>query len=140
MANDPERRRAVERTVETLRQVWSGGTMGKDGFLRPTPVPPILIAAFGPKVTELAGRIGDGICVHAGAGPSELATIAREAHARAERDPHQSCLPPRWDRCPSRLGSVQSWMSIDLSCTWRPRSPTGSNDWPAQSQATGRRS
>jgi alkanesulfonate monooxygenase SsuD/methylene tetrahydromethanopterin reductase-like flavin-dependent oxidoreductase (luciferase family) len=85
VASDPERRRAVERTVETMREIWSG----KDGFLRPTPPPPILIAAFGPKMAELAGRTGDGICVQPGRGSLELASIAREAHARARRDQHQ---------------------------------------------------
>ena len=109
VANDPERRWAVERTVETLRQVWSSGTTGKDRFLRPTPLPPILIAASGPKMAELAGRIGDGICVRAGAGLSELATIAREAHARAGRDPHQFLLA-------ASLGSVpeQTWQWAEL--------------------------
>jgi alkanesulfonate monooxygenase SsuD/methylene tetrahydromethanopterin reductase-like flavin-dependent oxidoreductase (luciferase family) len=111
VASDPERRRAVERTVETLRQVWSGGATGKAGFLTPTPLPPILIAALGPKMAELAGRIGDGICVRAGAKLPELATIAREAHERAGRDPHQFLLV-------ASLGSVpeqtRQWAELDV--------------------------
>jgi alkanesulfonate monooxygenase SsuD/methylene tetrahydromethanopterin reductase-like flavin-dependent oxidoreductase (luciferase family) len=92
VASDPERRRAVERTVETLREVWSAGEGGKDGFLQPSPPPPIMIAAFGPKMAELAGRVGDGICVPATVRLQELATIAREAHSRAGRDPDQFLL------------------------------------------------
>jgi alkanesulfonate monooxygenase SsuD/methylene tetrahydromethanopterin reductase-like flavin-dependent oxidoreductase (luciferase family) len=111
VASDPERRRAVERTVETLRQLWSGGTTGKGGFLRPTPLPPILIAAFGPKMAELAGRIGDGICVQANARLPELAAVAREAHSEAGRDPREFVLV-------ATLGSVpeqtRRWAELDV--------------------------
>jgi alkanesulfonate monooxygenase SsuD/methylene tetrahydromethanopterin reductase-like flavin-dependent oxidoreductase (luciferase family) len=62
-------------------------------------------------MAELAGRIGDGICVQAGAGLSELATIAREAHARTGRDPHQFLLV-------ASLGSVpeqaRQWAELDV--------------------------
>jgi alkanesulfonate monooxygenase SsuD/methylene tetrahydromethanopterin reductase-like flavin-dependent oxidoreductase (luciferase family) len=111
VASDPERRRAVERTVETLREVWSGGGTENGGFLRPTPPPPILIAAFGPKMAELAGRIGDGICVPAAVGLPELATIAREAHSQAGHDPHRFLLV-------ATLGSVpmqtRRWAELDV--------------------------
>ena len=111
VASDPERRWAVERTVETLRQGWSGGATRKAGFLTPTPLPSILIAASGPKMAELAGRIGDGVCVKAGAKLAELATIAREAHARAGRDPDNFLLA-------ALLGSVpeqtRQWAELDV--------------------------
>jgi alkanesulfonate monooxygenase SsuD/methylene tetrahydromethanopterin reductase-like flavin-dependent oxidoreductase (luciferase family) len=139
VSSDPERRRAVERTVETLRQVWSGGTAGKGGFLSPTPLPPILIAAFGPKMAELAGRIGDGICVQAGAGLPKLATIAREAHAQAGRDPHQFLIA-------ASLGSVpeqtRQWAELDvdrLIVYVAPPFADGIRRLVAQSQRTGRR-
>jgi 5,10-methylenetetrahydromethanopterin reductase len=107
VASDPERRRAVERTVETMREIWTG----KDGFLRPTPPPPILIAAFGPKMAELAGRTGDGICVQAGPGSLELASIARDAHGRAGRDQRQFLVA-------ASLGSVpeetSQWTEFDV--------------------------
>jgi alkanesulfonate monooxygenase SsuD/methylene tetrahydromethanopterin reductase-like flavin-dependent oxidoreductase (luciferase family) len=135
VASDPERRRAVERTVETLREVWSAGEGGKDGFLQPSPPPPIMIAAFGPKMAELAGRIGDGICVPA----TVRFTSSRRLLGRRTRAPGatriNSCYLPRSDRCPSRRGSGQSWVSIDLSSMWRPRSPTGSVDSRALSDA-----
>jgi alkanesulfonate monooxygenase SsuD/methylene tetrahydromethanopterin reductase-like flavin-dependent oxidoreductase (luciferase family) len=111
VASDRERRQAVERTVETLRQVWSGGKTGKGGFLRPTPLPPILIAAFGPKMAELAGRVGDGICVQANARLPELAAVAREAHSEAGRDPRKFLLV-------ATLGSVpdqtRQWAELDV--------------------------
>ena len=40
---DPERRRAVERTITILRQVWSGTVPPASGSLRPEPAPPIVV-------------------------------------------------------------------------------------------------
>jgi alkanesulfonate monooxygenase SsuD/methylene tetrahydromethanopterin reductase-like flavin-dependent oxidoreductase (luciferase family) len=82
----PERRRAVERTIAVLRQVWSG-PVSAGGFLRPEPVPPILVAGLGPKMAELAGRLGDGICLPVGSMMPELVAVARRAHAWSGRDP-----------------------------------------------------
>src|SRR4051794_498056 len=53
---DVTRRSQVEDCVTELRRVWR-----TPGFLRPEPEPPVVVAAFGPKMAELAGRIGDGI-------------------------------------------------------------------------------
>src|SRR5206468_7002997 len=72
---------------QTLRELWSGAMPGASGFLRPIPQPPILIAAFGPKMADLAGRVGDGLCAPANVALPELVAIARDAHARAGRDP-----------------------------------------------------
>ena len=60
------------------------------GFLRPDPPPPIIVGGFGPKMAELAGRVGDGINVpalhpHLG----ELVAIARDAYVGAGRDPNR---------------------------------------------------
>jgi alkanesulfonate monooxygenase SsuD/methylene tetrahydromethanopterin reductase-like flavin-dependent oxidoreductase (luciferase family) len=55
---DAERRRQVEDAVTTMRAVWADA--GRAGFLRPNPVPPIVIGGFGRKMAELAGRVGDG--------------------------------------------------------------------------------
>ena len=51
---------AVEGAVGRLRGVWSGSVGGVDGFLRPDPAPPVIIGGFGPKMAEIAGRLGDG--------------------------------------------------------------------------------
>jgi alkanesulfonate monooxygenase SsuD/methylene tetrahydromethanopterin reductase-like flavin-dependent oxidoreductase (luciferase family) len=79
---DPLRRAQVEACVEEMRRLWI-----TSGFLRPDPPPPIVIAVFGPKMAEIAGRIGDGINA-----PAEhprlrdLVGIARDACAGADRD------------------------------------------------------
>jgi alkanesulfonate monooxygenase SsuD/methylene tetrahydromethanopterin reductase-like flavin-dependent oxidoreductase (luciferase family) len=89
VAGDRERRQSVENAVGMLRQVWSGEVQPAAGFLRPEPFPPIVIAAFGPKMAGLAGRIGDGICVPVGGTTKELVAVARGAYAGAGGGPEQ---------------------------------------------------
>jgi alkanesulfonate monooxygenase SsuD/methylene tetrahydromethanopterin reductase-like flavin-dependent oxidoreductase (luciferase family) len=81
------RRQAVEDAVARLRAVWSGTVGAAAGFLRPDPPPPIIIGGFGPKMAELAGRVGDGINTPAGPRLADLIRTAREAHERSGRDP-----------------------------------------------------
>jgi len=82
------RRRAdVEAAVGQLRAVWSGSIGGASGFLRPDPAPPIVVGAFGPRMAELAGRVGDGVNARPGPGLPDLLRIARDACARSGRDP-----------------------------------------------------
>ena len=95
---DPVRRAQVEACVEEMRRLWV-----TPGFLRPDPPPPIVIAAFGPKMAELAGRVGDGINTPA-LHPRlhEVVAIARDGCADAGRDPDRflvtvySELHERW--------------------------------------------
>jgi alkanesulfonate monooxygenase SsuD/methylene tetrahydromethanopterin reductase-like flavin-dependent oxidoreductase (luciferase family) len=95
---DAVRRRQVEEAVQVMRQLWTGEAqplhnerypLGSGrGFLRPDPPPPIIIGAFGPKMAELAGRVGDGINTQAWHPHlPELLDRAREAHARAGHHP-----------------------------------------------------
>ncbi len=84
---DAARRRGLERVVAVLRQVWTGEGGGARGFLVPDPAPPIVIGGFGPKMAELAGRIGDGSNVPSGPGLARLVDMARESHAASGRDP-----------------------------------------------------
>jgi alkanesulfonate monooxygenase SsuD/methylene tetrahydromethanopterin reductase-like flavin-dependent oxidoreductase (luciferase family) len=79
---DAVRRAQVEACVEEMRRLWVTA-----GFLRPDPAPPVVIAAFGPKMAEIAGRVGDGINVPA-THPRlrELVGTARDACAGAGRD------------------------------------------------------
>ena len=84
---DALRRRAVETTVATLRDVWSGATGGASGFLRPDPPLPVVIGGFGPRMAALAGRIGDGVNLPGGPSLPRLIDIARAAHAEAGGDP-----------------------------------------------------
>jgi alkanesulfonate monooxygenase SsuD/methylene tetrahydromethanopterin reductase-like flavin-dependent oxidoreductase (luciferase family) len=87
VGGDAARRAAVESTIATLRQVWSGTTGGVGGFLRPSPPPPVIVGGFGPKMAALAGRVGDGINAPSGPSLPRLLDIARDAHAAAGRDP-----------------------------------------------------
>lgn len=82
VAPDRVRRAQVEACVQEMRRLWDA-----PGFLHPDPTPPIVIAAFGPKMAEVAGRFGDGINVPA-AHPALplLVEVAREARAAAGRD------------------------------------------------------
>jgi alkanesulfonate monooxygenase SsuD/methylene tetrahydromethanopterin reductase-like flavin-dependent oxidoreductase (luciferase family) len=83
VAPDRVRRAQVEACVNEMRRLWDA-----PGFLRPDPAPPVVVAAFGPKMSEVAGRVGDGINVPA-AHPAlpALVEVARKAHAAAGRDP-----------------------------------------------------
>jgi len=77
------RRAQVEACVEEMRRLWNA-----PGFLRPDPTPPVVVAAFGTKMAEVAGRVGDGIntpALHPRLG--ELVAIARDARVVAGRDP-----------------------------------------------------
>jgi alkanesulfonate monooxygenase SsuD/methylene tetrahydromethanopterin reductase-like flavin-dependent oxidoreductase (luciferase family) len=80
---DPVRRAEVEASVQEVRRLWRS-----PGFLQPTPAPPFVIGAFGPKMAEVAGRVGDGINTQA-THPQlrDLVAVARQAHERAGRDP-----------------------------------------------------
>jgi alkanesulfonate monooxygenase SsuD/methylene tetrahydromethanopterin reductase-like flavin-dependent oxidoreductase (luciferase family) len=82
---DVARRAALEATVTTLRSVWSGQIGGVSGFLRPEPPPPIIIGGFGPKVADLAGRLGDGVNLPGGPGLARLLDVARAARAASGR-------------------------------------------------------
>jgi alkanesulfonate monooxygenase SsuD/methylene tetrahydromethanopterin reductase-like flavin-dependent oxidoreductase (luciferase family) len=81
-----QRRQRVEDTITMLRRVWSGTVPPASGFLRPQASPPIVVAALGPKMAELAGRVGDGICVDVGSTMTELIAVAQHACARSGRD------------------------------------------------------
>jgi alkanesulfonate monooxygenase SsuD/methylene tetrahydromethanopterin reductase-like flavin-dependent oxidoreductase (luciferase family) len=96
--SDATRREQVAEAVDVIRRLWTGRTdpfegrhyrLGRaGGFVRPEPAPPIVIGAFGPKMAELAGRVGDGINTQA-AHPrlGELIDRARDARSTAGRDP-----------------------------------------------------
>jgi alkanesulfonate monooxygenase SsuD/methylene tetrahydromethanopterin reductase-like flavin-dependent oxidoreductase (luciferase family) len=88
VAGDAGRRRQLEAAVATLREVWTGRAGGASGFLRPEPAPKIVVGAFGPKMAELAGRVGDGINLQAGHPELDrLAGIARDAFRKRGKEP-----------------------------------------------------
>jgi alkanesulfonate monooxygenase SsuD/methylene tetrahydromethanopterin reductase-like flavin-dependent oxidoreductase (luciferase family) len=88
---DAERRHNVEQTITMVHRVWSGVVPPATGFLRPEPIPPIVVATAGPRMARLAGRVGDGICVPVGSTMTELVTSARQARVRSGDD-RQSLL------------------------------------------------
>ena len=67
--------------------MWSGTAGAAGGFLQPSPPPPVIVGAFGPKMATLARRVGDGINAPSGPSLVALLDVAREAHARGGRDP-----------------------------------------------------
>ncbi len=78
-----ERRTQVSDCVARLRRLWR-----TPGFVQPDPEPPVVIAAFGAKMAELAGRVGDGINTRAThLRLPELVAMACTAHGRAGGDP-----------------------------------------------------
>ena len=94
--------RAVKEFSETLRQLWAGGPVHYEGiffqlsgaqlgFQPPQPLV-IYIAAIGPQMLQLAGRIGDGVVLSAGLSPDYCSTSIKVVSAAAEktgRDPSQ---------------------------------------------------
>jgi coenzyme F420-dependent glucose-6-phosphate dehydrogenase len=67
----PVRREMLEEAIEVIRLLWEGGEQSHDGrhyrvenarlYTRPDTPPDILVAAAGPRASELAGRVGDGL-------------------------------------------------------------------------------
>jgi len=84
---DRARRTAVESAIAQLRRVWSGTVDGVGGFTRPAPAPPVIVGGFGPKMAQLAGRVGDGMNAPAGPQLPALIRVAREAYEQSGRDP-----------------------------------------------------
>jgi alkanesulfonate monooxygenase SsuD/methylene tetrahydromethanopterin reductase-like flavin-dependent oxidoreductase (luciferase family) len=100
---DPLRRAHVENCIHEVRRLWHS-----PGFLAPDPEPPFVIGVLGPKMAELSGRVGDGFNTTA-THPRlrELVELARDAHARAGRDPERflvtvhTAFDERWLRADS---------------------------------------
>ena len=108
------RRRAagrVEHTIAVLRQVWSGVVPPAEGFLRPDPPPPVLVAASGPKMAALAGRMGDGICGPGGTRLAGLVAVARQARGRAGHDPGGLLVTASLATMPPDL---QPWVALGV--------------------------
>jgi coenzyme F420-dependent glucose-6-phosphate dehydrogenase len=65
------RHEMLAEAIEVIRRLWQGGQQSYRGryytvenarlYTRPEELPPIVIAASGPRAAELAGRLGDGL-------------------------------------------------------------------------------
>ena len=65
------RQEMLEEAIEVIRLLWEGGLQSHHGkhytvenarlYTLPEEPPPIIVAAAGPRATEMAGRIGDGL-------------------------------------------------------------------------------
>ncbi len=87
------RREMVSEAIEVIRALWSGGgdfdgrhfsLTGAESFPTPTPSPPIIVGANGPKMCEIAGSVGDGVNLHSFEDDLiELIGIVRRASADA---------------------------------------------------------
>lgn len=67
------RRQMVTEAIAVIRKLWSGGgdfdgvhhvLRGATGFPVPVPPPPIIVGANGPRMSDLAGRVADGVNLH----------------------------------------------------------------------------
>jgi len=80
-AHDPVRRAALVEYIATIRSTWAGSLGGVGGFLRPDPPPPVIVAAFGPKLAAIAGEVADGINTQAALPDLEGVVAAARATA-----------------------------------------------------------
>lgn len=80
---DAARAQRVVEGIGLIRRLWSG----ESGFLRPDPLPPIIVGGFGPRMAALAGRHGDGFNTQAlHPDLARLVQIARQEHVASGRD------------------------------------------------------
>jgi alkanesulfonate monooxygenase SsuD/methylene tetrahydromethanopterin reductase-like flavin-dependent oxidoreductase (luciferase family) len=85
---DPERRAALVEAIRLTRALWADG---EHTFVRPDPVPRIVVGTFGPKVAALAAAEADGVAVpldgYRGGPPMEnLIAVAMARRADLGRD------------------------------------------------------
>jgi alkanesulfonate monooxygenase SsuD/methylene tetrahydromethanopterin reductase-like flavin-dependent oxidoreductase (luciferase family) len=105
---DARRRAEVADQVATIRAVWQGHVDGARGFLRPEPLPPILVGGFGPKMAALAGAVGDGINLPGGPALPALLDVAWSSHAEAGGDPDRFLVTVSAAPNPTALDRLES--------------------------------
>lgn len=95
------RRRVTEESIAMIRAVWHGtslrgahfGVGDPAGFLVPDPIPPLIVGANGPKMAALAGRVADGVNLHAsGSDLGDVADLAGVARSAVTVDPDRFLL------------------------------------------------
>ena len=113
---DAVRAQRVVDTITLMRRLWSG----EKGFLRPDPVPPIVVGGFGPRMAAIAGRHGDGWNTQAfHPRLAELVKVARDEHAASGRGAGSfvvtvfAGLEDRWLRSDSRSREMLQRVGVD---------------------------
>ena len=81
----PARLAELERAVATLRGLWAGGAQGLAYGADQRRIP-VHIGASGPRMLELAGRIGDGCLAVVGLHPRQLQAARERIAAGGPRD------------------------------------------------------
>jgi alkanesulfonate monooxygenase SsuD/methylene tetrahydromethanopterin reductase-like flavin-dependent oxidoreductase (luciferase family) len=127
---DSTRAERVVEAIEVLRRLWSGDRSsfsGKHyrlerptGFLRPEPVPPIVVGGFGPRMAAIAGRHADGFNTQA-LHPrlADLVRVARDERTAAGRDAASfmvtvfAGMDERWLRADSRARQSLDRVGVD---------------------------
>jgi G6PDH family F420-dependent oxidoreductase len=107
----------LEEAVAVIRQLWQGGSQTHRGehytvenariYTLPDELPPIMVAASGPKAAELAGRIGDGFV---GTSPDEEVMGAFES-AGGKGKPRYGQLTVCWaaDEAQAKKTALEWW-------------------------------
>jgi 5,10-methylenetetrahydromethanopterin reductase len=125
-ARPPDRVRALEETVDTVRRLLAGEAVSNDGqhvrfdrvaldFPPPT-VPPVLIGTTGAKGVSVAERAADGLLFAEGCGPR----FVRDILCRHPRSGHIAlyawlAIDDSFDAAAARVTpAIQSWLDRDL--------------------------
>lgn len=125
-----ERRERVREAIAAIRGLWSGTRdqpgdhfplVDAEGFVKPEPAPPIIVAANGPKMAALAGEVAGGAVFH-GWDPN-LDTLIEVARSTAgDRPMMVVVLAPfedEWRSGPQHDRLVA--LGVDrLALAWRP--------------------
>ena len=112
----------LEEAVAVIRQLWQGGAQTHRGahytveqariYTLPEALPPIMVAASGPRAAEVAGRIGDGLV---GTAP-DAETLAAFASAGGAGKPRYGQLTVCWatDEAQARRTALEWWPNAGI--------------------------
>jgi G6PDH family F420-dependent oxidoreductase len=112
----------LEEAVEVIRLLWRGGKRSHHGkhytvenariYTLPEELPPIMVAAAGPKASKLAGRLGDGLVSVA---PNEEVVKAFEGAGGAGK-PKYAEMQACWARTEKEAldTAVEWWPIVDV--------------------------
>lgn len=113
---DEVRAQRVVEAIALMRRLWSG----EHGFLRPDPVPPIVVGGFGPRMAVIAGTHADGFNTQAfHPRLADLVRVARDAHTAAGRETSKflvtvfAGMEERWLRPDARARQLLDRVGVD---------------------------